>query len=318
MLSGTLALAHRATAQQKAMPVIGYLSGQGPSGIEAEMMERFREGLGRVGFIEGRNVTIEYRWAEGQFDRLPKLAADLVGRKVDVIFAFTSTPALAAQAATSTIPIVFNIGVDPVAFGLVKSWSQPGANITGVTAMFDPLHEKLVQLVHEIVPEAASLGFLFNPQNQSSTSREQHVATAARVFHLTLIPLGAGSADEIEPAFTAGRQQEIGALLVDDETILVQQREQVVALAAKYAMPAIYNRREFVTAGGLVSYGPQLSENRRQAGVYVGRILKGEKPGDLPVMQPTRFELVINLKTATTLGVTIPPSILARADEIIE
>jgi putative tryptophan/tyrosine transport system substrate-binding protein len=171
-----------AALAQQPVPVIGYLSGQGPTGIEAEMVERFREGLGMAGFVEGRNVTIEYRWAEGQFDRLPKLAADLVGRKVDVIFAFTLTPTLAAQAATSTIPIVFNIGVDPAAFGLVKSWSQPGANITGVTAMFGPLDEKLVQLIHEMVPEAASLGFLFNPQNQGSASRAQHVATAAQVL----------------------------------------------------------------------------------------------------------------------------------------
>ncbi len=307
-----------AGAQQPRIPVIGYLSGQAPAGIDVEMAARFREGLASAGFVEGRDVTIEYRWAENQFDRLPMLAADLVGRKVDAIFAFTVTAALAAKQATSTIPIVFNIGVDPVELGLVKSWSRPEGNITGVTAQFVALHEKVLQVLHEIAPDMSSIGFLFNPKNQSSASRKQHIEAAAEVLRLKVVPLEVVSADQLELAFATGRQAGIGALLVDDEAFMVLQREQVVALAARHGFPAAYNRREFVAAGGLVSYGPQLAENRRQAGVYVGRILKGEKPADLPIQRPTRFELVINLKTATALGLTVPQSLFARADEVIE
>jgi putative ABC transport system substrate-binding protein len=306
-----------ADAQQAAPPVIGYLSSFASGGAPGELAS-FREGLGEGGFVEGNNVAIEYRWAGGEYNRLPMLAAELVARKVDVIYAFALPAALAAKAATSTIPIVFNIGADPVAFGLTTSLNRPGGNITGVTALLGPLHSKRLQLLHELVPDVVSIGFLSNPKNQNATSRKEDVEAAAQALGLKVSVLAAGNADEIKRAFTAAHEQAIRALLVADDPFFAARRKELVELATRYALPAIYDRRDYVSAGGLISYGPILAETRRQAGIYVGRILKGGKPGDLPVVQSTKFELVINLSTAKALTLTIPQSILGLADEVIE
>jgi putative tryptophan/tyrosine transport system substrate-binding protein len=248
----------------------------------------------------------------------PALAAELVGRKVDVICAYSLPAALAAKAPTSTIPIVFNIGVDPVAFGLVESFARPGGNLTGASGLLDPLHAKRLQLLHELVPDIVSIGFLNNPKNQNAKSHEEQAEAGARTLGLKVSVLAASDADEIEPAIAAGRQEGCGALLVGDDTVFVAHRNELVELAARYALPAIYDRRDYVLAGGLISYGPVLAETRRRAGSYVGRILKGEKPADLPIVQTTKFELLVNPSTAKRLRLTIPQSILGLADEIIE
>jgi putative ABC transport system substrate-binding protein len=306
-----------ARAQGSTMPVIGYLSSSSSGGAPGELAS-FREGLGTAGFVDGQNVAIEYRWAGGRYDRFPVLAAELVGRKVDVIYAFALPAALAAKAATSTIPIVFNIGVDPVAFGLVGSFNRPGGNLTGVTALLDPLHAKRLQLIHELMPDTVSIGFLSNPKNRNATSHQEQVKAGAQALGLKVSVLAASDVDEMERAFAASRQPGIGALLVGDDPFFIAHRNELVELAARYALPAIYDRRDYVLAGGLISYGPVLAETRRQAGSYVGRILKGEKPANLPVVQTTRFELLVNLSTAKRLGLTIPQSILGLADEVIE
>jgi putative tryptophan/tyrosine transport system substrate-binding protein len=306
-----------AGAQRSGMPVIGYLSSI-TSGGAPELLVSFREGLGEAGFVEGQNVAIEYRWAEGRYDRLPALAAELVGRRVNVIYAYATPAALAAKAATLTIPIVFSIGADPVALGLVESFNRPGGNLTGVTALLAPLHAKRLQLLHELVPDIVSIGFLGNPKNQNAKSHQEEVEAGAQTLGLKVSVLVASDADEMERAFAACREKGCGALLVADDPLFTSHANELVELAARYALPAIYDRRDYVLAGGLISYGPVLAETRRQAGSYVGRILKGEKPADLPVAQTTRFELFINLKTANALSLTIPSTVLGLADEVIE
>ena len=308
-----------ARAQQKAMPVIGVLNTGSPGPSGAPFMDAFRQGLSEAGYVEGQNVTIEYRWAEGHYDRLPALAADLVGRKVDLIMANSPPAALAAKSATSTIPIVFRGGTDPVGDGLVASLARPGGNLTGVSQLGDEgLTPKRLELLSELVPRAGVIALLMNPNNATAERIIRDVQEAARTKGLQLHVLKASNESEIDTAFASLVQLHAGALVVGGDTFLSGRRERLVALASRHAVPAMYYWREFVASGGLISYGPSLTSAFSQAGTYVGKILKGEKPADLPVQQPTRFELVINLKTAQALGLTVPQSILQRADEMIE
>ena len=306
-----------AGAQRKAMPVIGYLSSNSAS-IPAGEVELFREGLKAAGFAEGADVVIDYRFAEGDYGRLPVFADELVARPVDAIAASGLPAALVAKAKTSTIPIVFTIGVDPVVHGLVASLRQPGGNLTGVTQEFTALGEKQVELLHELVPAAVSLGFLVNPTNPNLVAVSERIDAAAKSLGLSLLPLPAVNKDEIEAAFAIARERAIGGLLIHGDAFLREQTAQLVGMAAHYGIPAMFHESYQAVAGGLISYGPKRAEMRRQAGVYVGRILQGAKPGDLPIVQPTRFELVINLKTAKALGLIVPQSLFARADEVIE
>ena len=299
------------------MPVIGYISSTGSS-AEAVYAHATQEGLAMHGFVEGRNVSLEYRWSDGDYDRLPALAGDLVARNVSVILASGLPATLAAKAATTSIPIVFRLAIDPVAFNLVQSLNRPGGNLTGVTMLYDPLTPKKLQMLHELIPAAATIGFLINPKNANAGSHKEHAETGAKALGLRVAVLNASTASEIEPAFAAGRMQGIGALLVGDDPFFATAREQLVAAAARHAVPTMYYTREYVAIGGLISYGPNFEEMSRQAAGYAARILKGAKPADLPVAQPTKFELVINLKTAKGLGLAVPPTLLAGADEMIE
>ena len=317
VLGGALTSARILRAQQKAMPVIGFLHGASP-GFFAPYVTAFRQGLSETGYVEGRNVAIEFRWAEGHYDRLPALAADLVARKVDLIFVSGSSGTAAARDATSTIPIVFAGGGDLVTAGLVAGLARPGGNLTGVSVFGRELHPKRLQLLSEVVPQVEAIALLVNPTNVTSESVVRDTQEAARANGRRLAILKAGTESEIDAALAALVQEHAGALIVASDPFLNSRREQIVALAARHAVPAIYDWREFTEAGGLMSYGPSLTDIYRQAGVYAGRVLAGAKPADLPIQQPTRFELVINLKTAKTLGLTIPPSILGRADEVIE
>jgi ABC-type uncharacterized transport system substrate-binding protein len=305
-----------ARAQQKAMPVIGYLSGgsPGPSSLPA-----FRQGLSETGYVEGRNVAIEYRWAEGHYDRLPGLAADLVGRKVDLIVAAGGLPSpLAAKSATSTIPIIFTSNGDPVAEGLVASLARPGGNLTGFSFFSTELMPKRLELLSELAPHAGVIALLVNPNNPAAEPMIRDVQEAARAKGVQLPVLKAVTEGEIDAAFATFVQLHAGALVVAADAFFFNRRELIVALAARHAVPAIYFGREFALTGGLITYGPSVTAVVRHNGVYAGRILKGEKPADLPVQQPTKFELVINLKTARALGLSLPQSLLARADEVIE
>ena len=305
-------------AQQPAMPVIGYLSSASPK-MNAQTVAAFRLGLNETGYVEGRNVAIEFRWAENQYDRLPALAADLVRLQVAVIFVAGGTvTALAAKAASATIPIVFQIGADPVRAGLVASLNRPGGNVTGVSLITDKLIIKRLELLRELVPAAAGFALLLNPNSPNAEIRSSDVQEVGRAIGLQIQVLYAGTERDIDATFATLVQRRIGALLVQNDPLFIDRREQVVALAAQYGVPAIYERREFAAAGGLISYAPDITDAYRQAGIYAGRILKGAKPADLPVQQPTRIELVVNLKTAKALGLAIPPAILLRADEVIE
>jgi putative ABC transport system substrate-binding protein len=307
-----------AHAQQPAMPIVGCLSGGTSEGF-AGLMAAFRQGLGEAGFVGGKNIAIEYRWAEeGQYDRLPALAADLVSRNAAVIFANPIPAALAAKGATSTIPIVFAIGSDPVESGLVASMNRPGGNITGVSFLSVALSAKRLELIRGLVPKAATLALLINPKNPNADAQSDEIKKAAATFGLQLNTYNVGSVGEFEGVFAKVVQQGTDALLVSADPFFISQRDQLVSLAARHAVPAIYAVREFVQAGGLLSYGASFADGYRQAGAYAGRILKGERPADLPVIQPTAYELVINLKTAKALGLELPPTLLATADEVIE
>jgi putative tryptophan/tyrosine transport system substrate-binding protein len=305
-----------ARAQQKTKPVIGYLGAGSPS-PSAPFVAAFHQGLGASGYVEGQNVAIEYRFAEGRDDQLPVLAADLVGRKVDVIVTFGGPAPRAAKAASQTIPIVFAIGGDPIAIGLVASLARPGGNVTGVSWLGGELTSKRLELVSELVPHARTIALLLNPNNpQTGMVREMQDAARAKGVQLPIVY--AGSENEIDAAFASLAQGGADALVVTAEPFINSRRQQIVALAARHAVPAIYGIREYVVAGGLISYGASLAAAYRQVGIYAGTILKGAKPADLPVQQAAIFELVVNLNTAKALGLTVPPSILGRADEVIE
>jgi putative ABC transport system substrate-binding protein len=315
--AGAMTVASGLRAEQKAMPVVGFLHAASP-GPFVPYLEALRHSLGDAGYVEGQNVAIEYRWAEGRFDRLPELAADLVGRGVDVIVTSGGNfSALAAKNATSSIPIVFVGGGDPVKAGLVASLARPGGNLTGVNVFAFELWGKRVELISELVPGARALAQLVNPKFPDAERDTAAVQEAARAKGLVLRILKASTESDIDTAFASLVDLQAGGLLVGDPTYLAR-REQIVALAARYAVPTVYDWREYVAVGGLISYGTSLTDTYRNVGTYVAKILKGAKPADLPVQQPTTFELVVNLKTATALGLTVPPSILARADEVIE
>jgi putative ABC transport system substrate-binding protein len=317
LLGGMLSVPGTVRAQQKAMPVIGYLASGSP-GPSAPFVAAFCQGLGETGYVEGQNLAIEYRWAEGRYDRLPALAADLVGRKVDAIATSGgNAPALAAKNATATIPILF-AGGDPVAAGLVASLARPGGNLTGMVFMTAELMPKRLELLAELVPQAGVIALLVNPNYPIPEPMMRDVQEAARAKGVQLHILKAGAEGEIDAAFATLVQLHAGALVLAPDPFLNSRREQLVALAALYAVPAIYDFRENAAAGGLISYGPSLAGTWRQLGIYAGKILNGAKATDLPVQQPTKFELVINLKTAKALGLTVPLSINARADEVIE
>jgi ABC-type uncharacterized transport system substrate-binding protein len=306
-----------ASGQQPVMPVIGFLDLRS-SGEATSVAAAFREGLNEVGYVEGQNVAIEYRWAEGQVGRLPALAAELVRRRVAVIFAGSTPSVLAAKAATTTIPIAFVSAGDPVQLGVVASFNRPGGNATGVNLFTTALELKKLELLHEFVPKAAMIGILLNPSYVLAETQSNDLRAAAGALGRQIHVVSADNESDINAAFVTLTQRRIGALLVTSIPIFTRLRDQFVALAARHAIPAIYGQREFIAAGGLMSYGTNLADAYRQVGVYTGRILKGEKPADLPVLQPTKFELVINLKTAKALGLDVPPTLLARADEVIE
>jgi putative ABC transport system substrate-binding protein len=317
VLAGAGAYPLLAGAQQKAMPVIGFLGSTGPGPFAANVAG-FRQGLAESGYVEGLNVALEYRWAEDHYDRLPALAADLVDRKVDVIATASMPSALAAKQATSTIPVVFETGIDPVEAGLVASFSRPGGNLTGVCMLTAALMPKRLELISELVPQASVFGLLVNPSTSTADRMIGDVEEAARAKGVRLELVKAATETEIDAAFARLAQTHAAALVVIADPFFLSRREQLLALASRYAVPATYPLREFATSGGLMSYAASITAAFHLLGSYAGRVLKGEKPADLPVQQPTKFELVVNLKTARALGLTVPPSILARADEVIE
>jgi putative ABC transport system substrate-binding protein len=305
-----------ARAQPSSMPVIGLVNSASP---RAFAHGAFHQGLKETGHVEGQNLTIEYRWAEGQYDQLPALVSDLVSRGVAVLAAFGGVhTALAAKTATSTIPIVFANGSDPVKFGLVASLNRPDGNVTGVSFFAAELEAKRLGLLHELVPQVAMIAVLLNPTNANAENQSRDLNEAARTLGLQLHIVNAGSERDIEAAFASVVQMRAGALVVASDPFFFAQHQQFTALAMRHAVPAIYEWREFAEAGGLVSYGTSRNEAYRHAGIYVGRILKGEKPASLPVMQSTKFEFVINLKAAKAIGLEVPPGLSARADEVIE
>jgi putative ABC transport system substrate-binding protein len=307
-----------ARAQQGTLPVIGWLSARSPAEA-ASVLQAFRQGLGQVGYFEGKNVTIEYRWAEGRYDRLPALAAELVSRQVTVIAATGGEPSpLAAKAATTTIPIVCTLGGDPVATGLVASLSRPGGNITGTTIMAVEMGSKRLDIARQLVPGTTAVAMLINPRFPTASAEAREVQDAARSFGIHINLLNASTESEIDAAFATIVEQGSGALIIGTDPFLLGQRDQLVRLAAHHMVPTIYFLREFVEAGGLLSYGPNIANGYRQAGVYTGLILNGANPAVLPIVRPTQFLLYLNIKTAKTLGLQIPPLLLALADEVIE
>ncbi len=317
LLGGAAARPLAARAQQKAMPVVGFLSGTSPTSL-APYVAAFHQGLSEAGYVEGQNLTVEYRWAEGHYDRLPALAADLVDRKVDVIVTIGGVTARPAKSATSTIPIVFMGVGDPVGAGLVASLARPGGNLTGFSNILVELMPKRLELLCELVPQASVIALLVNPNGPGFEAQIRVVQEAARAKGVQLAILKASTEGEIDAAFASLVELHAGALLVGGDVFFASRREQLVALASRHAVPASYMWPDFAAAGGLTSYGVNNIAVFREVGRHAGRILKGAKPADLPVQQPTIFELVINLKTANALGLTVPPSILSRATEVIE
>ena len=307
-----------ARAQQSALPVIGYMDTASAS-TTAHLVEAFRRGLSAAGYDEIRNVTIEYRWADGDYDKLPSLAADLVRRNVAVIATINTPTILAAKAVTKTIPIVFAVGVDPIKFGLVESLNRPGGNLTGLTQLNVEIEAKQVQLLHDLAPSATTIAFLINPSSPAySEAATESAQGAARVLSVRLLVLDASTPSDIETAFVTLAKERVRLLLVSGDSFLVAQRDQLVGLAAQHVVPTLYHRREFTAVGGLMSYGPSLPEAYYVVGDFTGRILNGKKPADIPVHQSTKFELVINVKTAKALGLTMPATLLTIADEVIE
>jgi len=317
VLGGAAAWPLAARAQQPAMPVIGFLS---PSSAQrtAQLLAAFRQGLNEIGYAEGRTVTIEYGWADGQSDRLPALAAELLRRKVAVFATGGPAAALAAKAASTTIPLVFVSSSDPVQLGLVASFNRPGGNATGVSFIASELVAKQSELLHQLVPNAAVIGVLVNPTSANAEVQLKDVPAAARTLGLEIVVQNASSERDFDAVFAALVQQRAGALVVGSDPLFYTRRQQLAAMATRQALPAIYADREYAEAGGLMSYGTSIAAAFRQAGVYTGRILRGEQPAELPVMQATKFDLTINLITAKALGITVPPGLLVAADEVIE
>jgi putative ABC transport system substrate-binding protein len=308
-----------ARAQQSGpTPVIGFLSIRSADDASSDPVTAFRQGLNEAGYIPGRNVAIEYRWAANQLDRLPAFITELVRRPVSVIAAFGTVPAKAAKAASTTIPIVFLTADDPVTVGIVTSLNRPGGNVTGVTFVSAMLGSKRLELLRLLAPKTDVIAVLMDPTSTESQNQSREVQEAAHALGQQVVVLSASSASEIDTAFTALGQQRVGALLVSGSPTFGSQRNQIAALCARYSLPALFSTREYSAAGGLISYGASISDSYRQAAIYVGRILKGDRPSDLPVLQPTKFELVINLKTAKALGLDVPDRLLALADEVIE
>ena len=307
-----------ARAQQSAMPVIGFLSSRS-SDVDAQLVDSFHRGIAEAGFVEGRNVAIEYRWAHGRYDRLPKLAAELVNKPVSVLVSTGGTvSALAAKASTKTIPVVFTTADDPVKVGLVDSLNRPGGNVTGITTSFIETAPKRIGLLHELLPKATKIAFLVNSTNPATVTELDEMQPAARTAGLQIEMLNASNTSAINVAFEDLKKMKIDALIIAVDPFFFSQAEQLVTLAAQQGIATLYFRREFAVSGGLMSYGSNFAEFFRVVGEYAGRLLKGVRPGDLPVQRPTKFELVINLKSAKALGLTVPPTLLARADEVIE
>jgi putative tryptophan/tyrosine transport system substrate-binding protein len=318
ILGGAAAWPLAAWAQQQAMPVVGFMSGRSPDD-SVRVVAAFRDGLGEAGFVDGQNVTIEYRWGLGQYDRMPALAADLVNRHVAVLVGVGGdVSAVAAKQATATIPIVFGLGGNPVKAGLVESLNRPGGNATGFTLLTSELEAKRLGMLHDLVPGAAVIGALLNPNFPPAVSQLQQLEEAARTINQKISVLKAGNDTELDAAFASLVEQKVGALLVTADPYFDTRRDRFIALAQQNRLPTMYQFRDYAVAGGLISYGPSITDMYRQAGVYTGQILKGAKPADLPVLQPTKFEFVVNLKTAKALRLVIPAGLISYADEVIE
>jgi putative tryptophan/tyrosine transport system substrate-binding protein len=318
IIGGAAAWPLAARAQQPAMPVIGFLSSRSP-GESAGVVAAFRQGLREAGFIEGQNTLVAFRWAEGHYERLPALAAELVGLQVTVLFTAGGPPAaFAAKAATQTIPIVFSAAIDPDRIGLVASLNRPGGNVTGMSLMPSELAAKSVQLLKQLLPAATLIGYLVNPSNPGAPVYVSEASAAAKTLGIAVHVLNASTEGDLDEVFASLPKAGVNGLAVPAEPFFDSQRDRIVALAVRYGVPAIYGLREYAVAGGLMSYGASLPDTYRRAAIYVGRVLKGEKPANLPVVQPTKFDLVLNMKTAKALGLNIPEQLLATADEVIE